>query len=256
MRCALRAGSGWGSGRGVRGTTGQALDSRFPSVGARLEAAPPEVGRWLFSGSGDASGGAASCRAFADGGWEVWNAVPSCGREVEGEVGGGARDGRTDACSRFPFVGARLDAAPPEAGQKLLKKYRGNFGGAASRRVGGCEITENIGVFACFPLSGRLAGGTPPPRQRRRLNPAFHASSNVEILGLSRHGADLPPRARKVLLRMFEDGESGANAGLSAAKWMRMAGVSKSTATRDLTELAASGAIVPRGAAGARPRRG
>ena len=64
---------------------------------------------------------------------------------------------------------------------------------------------------------------------------------------LSRHGADLPPRARKVLLRMFEDGESGAKAGLSAAKWMRMAGVSKSTATRDLAELAASGAIVPRG---------
>ncbi len=41
MRCALRAGSGWGSGRAARGTAGQALDSRFPFVGARLEAAPP-----------------------------------------------------------------------------------------------------------------------------------------------------------------------------------------------------------------------
>ena len=54
-------------------------------------------------------------------------------------------------------------------------------------------------------------------------------------------------RARKVILRMFEDGEKGAKAGLSAAKWIRMAKVSKPTATRDLAELAHSGAVVPDG---------
>lgn len=51
-------------------------------------------------------------------------------------------------------------------------------------------------------------------------------------------------RAKKVILRIFEDGEAGVKAGLSAAKWMRMAKVSKATATRDLEELVAQGAIV------------
>ena len=46
---------------------------------------------------------------------------------------------------------------------------------------------------------------------------------------------------------MFEDGEAGAKAGLSAAKWTRMAKVSKPTATRDLAELAQTGAIVSEG---------
>jgi Fic family protein len=64
---------------------------------------------------------------------------------------------------------------------------------------------------------------------------------------LARYGAAFSERARKVVLRMFEDGEAGARAGLSAAKWMRMAKVSKPTATRDLAELAASGAIVQQG---------
>jgi Fic family protein len=64
---------------------------------------------------------------------------------------------------------------------------------------------------------------------------------------LGRYDSVFSERARKVVLRMFEDGETGARAGLSAAKWMRMAKVSKPTATRDLGELAAAGAIVPQG---------
>ncbi|MBQ9726762.1 MAG: Fic family protein [Kiritimatiellae bacterium] len=64
---------------------------------------------------------------------------------------------------------------------------------------------------------------------------------------LARFESSFAERARKVVLRMFEDGEAGAKAGLSAAKWMRMAKVSKPTATRDLAELVQSGAIVPDG---------
>ena len=64
---------------------------------------------------------------------------------------------------------------------------------------------------------------------------------------LARYEAAFSERARKVVLRMFEDGEAGAKAGLSAAKWMRMAKVSKPTATRDLADLAQAGAIVPTG---------
>ena len=55
-------------------------------------------------------------------------------------------------------------------------------------------------------------------------------------------------RARKVILRMFEDGEEGVRSGLSAAKWMRMTKVSKPTATRELSELEKSGAIISVGA--------
>ena len=62
---------------------------------------------------------------------------------------------------------------------------------------------------------------------------------------LARYGQTFSERAGKVILRMFEDGEQGAKAGLSAAKWMRMAKVSKPTATRDLAELARTGAIIP-----------
>lgn len=64
---------------------------------------------------------------------------------------------------------------------------------------------------------------------------------------LARHEASFSPRARKVVLRMFEDGEAGAKAGLSAAKWTRMAKVSKPTATRDLAELVQAGALVSEG---------
>lgn len=54
-------------------------------------------------------------------------------------------------------------------------------------------------------------------------------------------------RAKAVILRMFRDGPAGVAAGLSAAKWMRMTKVSKPTATRDLAELAKTGAILAEG---------
>lgn len=61
---------------------------------------------------------------------------------------------------------------------------------------------------------------------------------------LSKFESGFSDRAKKVILRMFEDGEDGVKAGLSSAKWMRMAKVSKATAARDLTELEQSGAII------------
>jgi len=61
---------------------------------------------------------------------------------------------------------------------------------------------------------------------------------------LTKYEGEFSERAKKVILRMFEDGEAGVKAGLSAAKWGRMAKVSKPTATRDLAELEAQGAIV------------
>ena len=64
---------------------------------------------------------------------------------------------------------------------------------------------------------------------------------------LAKYENGFSERARKVILRMFEDGEEGARAGLSAAKWMRMAKVSKPTAVDDLSKLEESGAIIRTG---------
>ena len=64
---------------------------------------------------------------------------------------------------------------------------------------------------------------------------------------LGKYEAGFSERAKKVILRMFEDGEEGVKAGLSAAKWIRMTKVSKPTATRDLAELVAAGAIIREG---------
>ena len=86
---------------------------------------------------------------------------------------------------------------------------------------------------------------------REPQDPLFVAAKH-DYLAL--YEAAFSERARKVILRMFEDGESGAKAGLSAAKWMRMAKVSKPTATRDLAELAQTGAIVPESAGGPQTR--
>jgi Fic family protein len=54
---------------------------------------------------------------------------------------------------------------------------------------------------------------------------------------------DLKPRQRKVLQRLLDDGDGGFEGGLSAEKYMKMTAVSKATATRDLTELLASGLL-------------
>jgi hypothetical protein len=74
---------------------------------------------------------------------------------------------------RPPSARARQDAAPPEVARNLLNKHRVTSGGAASRRAAACEITENIGLFACFPLARSLAGGTPAPRLHIRFPPTF-----------------------------------------------------------------------------------
>ena len=61
---------------------------------------------------------------------------------------------------------------------------------------------------------------------------------------LAKYENGFSERAKKVVLRMFEDGEEGAKGLLSAAKWMRMAKVSKPTAIGDLQTLEKLGAIV------------
>jgi Fic family protein len=63
---------------------------------------------------------------------------------------------------------------------------------------------------------------------------------------------DLPfnARQRKVLGRMLEAGPGGFEGGLTTRKYQGMTGASRATATRDITELVASGVLVRGRAAG------
>lgn len=64
----------------------------------------------------------------------------------------------------------------------------------------------------------------------------------------------LPPRGEKVLRRLFAEGPRRLSEGISAGPYARIAGVSLATATRDLAELEACGAIL-RGSEGGRSTR-
>jgi Fic family protein len=64
----------------------------------------------------------------------------------------------------------------------------------------------------------------------------------------------LPPRAEKVLRRLFAEGPRRVSEGISAAPYSRIAGVSLATATRDLAELEAAG-VTLRGSEGGRSTR-
>ncbi len=57
----------------------------------------------------------------------------------------------------------------------------------------------------------------------------------------------LSERELKVIKRVFKYGAEGVGRGLSAAKYQRISGVSKATATRDLSAMSSMGAIKPKG---------
>lgn len=57
------------------------------------------------------------------------------------------------------------------------------------------------------------------------------------------HGVGLNERQAKVLARMFLEGRDGFKGGMHAGKYMKMAGCSKATATRDLARLLQMGAF-------------
>ena len=60
-------------------------------------------------------------------------------------------------------------------------------------------------------------------------------------------GTGLHKRQRKVLQRLLDDGDGGFLGGLNAEKYMKMTGVSKATATRDLSQMLAQGQLSGRG---------
>lgn len=57
----------------------------------------------------------------------------------------------------------------------------------------------------------------------------------------------LNPRQQKALLRMLREGPQGFTGGLSAGKYISITGASPATATRDLVDLVAKGALLRKG---------
>ena len=61
-------------------------------------------------------------------------------------------------------------------------------------------------------------------------------------------GNELDDAQRKVWQGMIEGGEGGFLGGLNAEKYIKMTGVSKATATRDLSQMLANGQLRSHGA--------
>ncbi|ALT79099.1 hypothetical protein AT984_19810 [Paucibacter sp. KCTC 42545] len=59
----------------------------------------------------------------------------------------------------------------------------------------------------------------------------------------------LPDRKRKVLQRLLDDGNGGFLGGLNADKYMKLTGISRATASRDLAEMVEAGQLWSHGAA-------
>jgi Fic family protein len=62
-------------------------------------------------------------------------------------------------------------------------------------------------------------------------------------------------RQLKVIKRIFEEGPAGFEGGINAGKYGSITGTSKATATRDLQDLLAKGALLPFGKSGGRSTR-
>ena len=60
-------------------------------------------------------------------------------------------------------------------------------------------------------------------------------------------GSAMHERQRKVLQRLLDAGDCGFLGGLNAEKYIKMTGVSKATATRDLGQMVANGQLCSRG---------
>lgn len=113
----------------------------------------------------------------------------------------------------------------------------------AGRRVDGDHIDAT--PFALWFLERLTAGITEAEAEAR-----FLVARNTYFLRFP----GLPPRGEAVLRRLFAEGPRRVAEGISAGPYARIAGVSPATATRDLLELEAAGAIL-RGAAGGRSTR-
>lgn len=138
-----------------------------------------------------------------------------------------------------------LDAALPFSLSRQIEADKQGYYAAlqAGRRAMGDQIDAT--AFVLWFLD-RLAAGIAEAEAEAR----FLVARNGFFLRF----AALPPRAEKVLRRLFAEGPQRLSQGISAAPYARIAGVSLATATRDLAELEAAG-VLQRGPEGGRSTR-
>ncbi|MCU0776637.1 MAG: Fic family protein [Akkermansiaceae bacterium] len=117
----------------------------------------------------------------------------------------------------------------------VLEKNRRHYYEALGRASRTNEVTPWLGFF------GRMV-----------LEAQDHSLAQIEFLVgkarfFDRYRGTLNTRQEKALVRMFREGLSGFTGGLSAGNYIRITGCSPATATRDLAELAAMGALLKQG---------
>ncbi len=116
-----------------------------------------------------------------------------------------------------------------------LLKYRKAYYRALEQASAGLEITDWLLWFSAAAIeAGR------------------HCLSRVEFLIAKTRLLDslrdrINPRQEKALLRLFAAGPDGFVGGLSAGKYASITGAAPATATRDLADLAAKGALTKTG---------
>jgi Fic family protein len=88
-------------------------------------------------------------------------------------------------------------------------------------------------------------GGIAIEAQRRTIALVEFLIDKAKLLDRLR--GQLNERQQKALLRMFREGPEGFRGGLTAGKYGAITGASPATATRDLVDLVAKGALVRTG---------
>ena len=143
--------------------------------------------------------------------------------------------------------------------------------GRIGRAVSGMALSKGLGRPALMALSETIMAG-----QKRYYEMLGHSNRDMEITGWLTYFAEtvlaaqdrsmrlidflidkarihdrlrgrLNTRQEKALERMFREGPEGFKGGLSAENYHSITGASRATATRDLSDLVAKGALVRTG---------
>lgn len=121
--------------------------------------------------------------------------------------------------------------------RQLLTSRKAYYDALNQAQRGGCDITHWVQWFAGqWALACQATSGVIDQAMLKRRFWETHASQ------------PLHERQRKVLQRLLDDGDGGFLGGLNAEKYMKMTGVSKATATRDLTQMVSAGQLRGHGA--------
>ena len=176
-----KAGGGWGRGRPVRDDSGKRkpaenhLFSIIYNPAARQQAAPPEVTRCLFRRSCATSGGAASCRAQADGWKNVLRKVRQV-RQVYGREAGGGNPQECPECRRESPDGWET------GGMSTLKtKKTASRTGTLGERMGGDHWDNSGHSFKVRSPNRRAETEDNPPLHKHLNTCRFHMNSNERM---------------------------------------------------------------------------